>query len=155
MDKREWSEKLPKWLMRWMASLLPTQTSSGAGAVNIGQVNGDVTHITNRVEGSAPSQTHIDNSQRQVTMHVTQNFYSAQVQDQPAANGTATPEQREVLRMLSRMPNRGESVFKFMETNFNTRMVIDLRPGELKRVQAYIASINRRMASRPTQGTTC
>ncbi len=152
MDKRGWSEKLPKWLLRWMASLLPTQTSSGAGAVNIGQVNGDVTHVTNRVEAALPSQTHIDYSHRPVTVNV---FTTQVVTHAAAANGTASVEQRELLMQIRRMPNGGEPVFRFMEREFHTRMVIDLRPMELRRLQAYVSTINKRMANRPIQGTTC
>lgn len=142
MDKRGWTEKLPKWLLSWMASLLPTQSSSGDGAVNIGQVTGDVHHVTNHVH-AAP--------QPAVTMHVTQVIYS----EQPAANGTANAEQREVLAQIRRMPDRGDIAFRFMLREFNTRMVIDLRPTELRRLQAYVATVNKNMANRPTQGTTC
>ena len=144
MDKRGW--RLPKWLLNWMASLLPSQTSSGSGSVQIGQVNGDVNNVTNHIQ--APP------------VHVTQVFYSTQVQtQQAAANGTATLEQRELLTLIRRMPNNGESVFRFMQREFNTRMVIDLRPSELRRVQSYVASINKainkRVANGPSEGTTC
>ena len=142
MEKRGWKERMPKWLLNWMASLLPSQTSSGNGGIQIGQVNGNVTHVTNHVQ--APP------------VHVTQVFYSAQVQtQQPAANGVATEEQRELLALIRRAPNNGETVFRFMEREFNTRMVIDLRPSELRRVQSYVATINKRLANRPTEGTRC
>ncbi|MEG0976264.1 MAG: hypothetical protein RSF42_16320, partial [Comamonas sp.] len=127
----------PKWLLSWMASLLPSQTSHGNGAVHVGKVNGYLK---------------VDNSQRPVTMVVTQNFYSAQVQAQPAANGSATAEQRELLIQIRRTPNNGETVFRFMERHFNTRMVIELRPTDFRRVSAYVATINKRLANRPTEG---
>jgi len=55
-----------------------------------------------------------------------------------------TPEQREVLRLMRQLRSR-ESTYAFMQKNFGTKMVIDLKPGELIRVRKYVESINERV----------
>lgn len=60
-------------------------------------------------------------------------------------------EKLELLRSIRKLPRRGESVFNFMERKFRTRMVMDLRPNEMREVQWYVAGINRRMAGKPSK----
>lgn len=129
-------KQLLQWIMGMLHKMQPKQSASGEGTVQVERAGGDV---------------QIDNS-RPVTMHVTQVFYSAQVESAPAANvrppaTVVSNEQREVLMLISRLPHRGEAVFRFMEREFKTRMVRDLKPSELVRVRAYVATINKRLAS--------
>ncbi|MEG0920287.1 MAG: hypothetical protein RSD57_00085 [Comamonas sp.] len=129
MDKRGWTKKLPKWLLSWMASLLPTQSSSGDRAMNIGQVNGDVHHVTHNV------------SQRPVTMHVTQVFYSAQVQAQQSAanSGVANEAQREVLALLRQLSEGAKlRVLNHMDKKYGTKKVVDVNGSELKNLKRYM-----------------
>ena len=129
MDKRGWTERLPKWLLNWMASLLPSQTSHGDNTVQVGEVNGEL---------------RIDKSQQAVTMVVTQNFYSAQVDSRPAANSrpsatTVNNEQREVLAVLRQLPDAAkERVFRHMVKKYGTKMVIQVEQAELKNLKRYM-----------------
>ena len=41
---------LPKWLRNWLARLLPSNHSSGDGAVHISRLHGNVTTITNNIQ---------------------------------------------------------------------------------------------------------
>ncbi len=134
-----------QWITAMVQKLQPRQHASGSNTVQVEQAGRDV---------------QIDNSSRQVTMHVTQVFYSAQVESEPAANSRATAttvsnEQREVLASIRSLGGKGESVFKFMERTFGSRMVIHLKPGELVRVQAYITTIKQRLATKPAEGISC
>ena len=134
-----------QWVMTLVQKLQPRQHVNGSNTVQVEQAGGDVT---------------IDNSSRPVTMHVTNVFYSAQVQSQPAANTrpsatTVSNEQREVLASIRSLGVKGESVFKFMDRTFGSRMVIHLKPGELVRVQAYITTIKQRLATKPTEVSSC
>ena len=45
------------------------------------------------------------------------------------------------------LPRLREAIFRFLEREFKTRMVRDLKASELMRVRAYVATINRRLAS--------
>lgn len=130
--------QLLQWIMAMVQRLQPRQAASGDGTVQVERASGDV---------------QIDNS-RPVTMVVTQNFYSAQVETRPAANGMATPEQRALLTQIRRLPGSGESVFRWMERSFGTRMVIELRPHEARRLQSYVAGVERNLATK-SEGTQC
>lgn len=110
---------LPKWLLDWLARLLPSHNSSGSGAVHIGKLHGNLTTVHNHI----------------------------QVVEHPLLD----EEKLELLRSIRKLPRRGESVFNFMERKFRTRMVMDLRPSEVREVQWYVAGINRRMAGNPSK----
>ena len=154
MRMRLWRTFLPPSFLKWMATLLPQQKSSGAGAVHIGQVNGNVTNVTNKgpsSTGGAQAQphasqvgVHLGNGDRPVTMHVTNVFYSAQVQAQPAANTrptatTVSNEQREVLALLRHLPEDAKQrVHEFMKKKYGTKMVIEVDQTELRNLKRYI-----------------
>ena len=123
MDKRGW--RLPKWLLNWMASLLPSQTSHGDNAVQVGEVNGEL---------------RIDKSQRPVTMNVTNVFYSAQMQTQQrAANGVANEAQREVLALLRQLSEEAKvRVLSHMHKKYGTKKVVDIDGPELKHLKRYM-----------------
>lgn len=111
---------LPKWLLDWLARLLPSHHSSGSGAVHIGKLQGNLTTVHNHI----------------------------QVVDPPLLD----EEKLELLRAIRKLPKRGESVFNFMERKFRTRMVMDLRPNEVREVKWYVAGINRRIAGKAPRG---
>jgi len=100
-----------------MAKLLPKQKVEGNGAIQVGKVSGNVTifHVTQASDSQAPK---------------------------PAS--LTTTEQREVLGMIRRVPNK-EAVFCWMQKSFGTRMVMDLKPSELLRTRRYVETIHRRM----------
>lgn len=113
--------ELPKQLLAWLARLLPKQKIQGDGAVQVGKVGGNFT-VVNVTQYQAPAPS--------------EHFHQR--------NGSiANPEQREVLRMISRLHNK-DSIFLFMTRQFGTHMVIDLQPSQLLRVRRYVESINRR-----------
>ena len=108
---------LPKWLRNWLARLLPSNHSSGDGAVHISRLHGNVTTITNNIQ---------------------------QVVDTSGLRD----EQLELLRSIRKLPGRGESVLNFMDRKYGTRMVVDLRPSELRVVQQYVAGAYRRLSKK-------
>ena len=128
-----------QWIMAMVQKLQPKQQTSGSNTVQVEQAGGDV---------------QIDNSHRPVTMVVTQNFYSAQVQARPAANGSATYEQREVLAVLRKLPDDAKvRVFDFMKRRYGTKRVIEVEGCDLRGLKRYMevtlqnCEIERRKAS--------
>lgn len=115
--------ELPRQLLAWMARLLPKQKVQGNGAIQVGKVGGNVTivHVTHAPDSQA---------------------------SKPAS--LTTPEQREVLGLIRRVPNK-EAVFSWMQKSFGTRMVMDLKPSEVLRTRRYVETIHRRMNREKTQ----
>ncbi|WCM88549.1 hypothetical protein [Acidovorax sp. NCPPB 3576] len=114
--------------MAWAAKLLPRMKNEGAGAVQIGKVEGNVStnHFTITVIAPKPEPG----------------------PEAPAAPLSLTsPEQREVLRLIRQLQDN-KGVFLFMERTFGTRMVIDLEPAQLLRVRRYVETIHRRTKGR-------
>lgn len=114
--------ELPRQLLAWIAGLLPKQKNEGDGGFQVGKISGPVTVVNVFQQREGPAVT-----------------------AEPKAASLATAQQREVLTMIRRLRN-SEAVFDFMERTFNTRMVIDLQPGQLLRVRRYVEAINRRNA---------
>lgn len=119
--------ELPKQLLAWIARWLPKQSNQGDGAVQIGKAGGNVTtsHVTI------------------VNFNHHHNVQSPPPQDEARKAPQATPQQKEVLKMIRRLPN-GHAVLNFMEREFGTRMVIQLNPAQLSRVRKYIEVVQSR-----------
>lgn len=126
-------------LWRWIARLLPKQKNQGAGAVQVGKAGGDVEVVTN------VSHTVNNVSTSHVTIVVSAAVEPvAPMAPEPVSPPVVTADQREVLRMMRRLPNE-EAVFVFMQREFGTRRVIGLKPRELFRLRRYVESIHRKM----------
>ncbi len=53
----------------------------------------------------------------------------------------ASEEQKIVLRLMDEVPDR-IAVLAFMEREFNTRMVVELKPAQLYRLRRYVETIH-------------
>lgn len=62
--------------------------------------------------------------------------------------GNATAAQREVLDLITRVPDR-ISVLKFMEREFGTGMVIELQPAQLYRLRRYLEVVIAKTGAAP------
>jgi hypothetical protein len=102
----------PGIFKRLLIKLGLAQINSGKGSVQAQRIHGNVT-IVNITQSLMP---------RFATLPRT------------------TPEQKRVLRMLDSLVNR-ITVLDFMEREFGTRMVIELKPAQVYRVQKYIEVI--------------
>lgn len=124
---------VPKWLRDWISSLMPRQENKGSGTVQMGNVQGTVQNVT----------------------HVThQHFYgspgTAPVHRPPEPDAIAISEakakdaQREVLALMQRLdrPIRIK-VLEFMRREFNTAMVIELKPEQVYRVRRYVETVRK------------
>lgn len=114
-----------------ISRMMPTQTSSGDGSIQIGKMGGGVTNV-----------------------HLTQHIYapnSAPQTDPPPIHvsrpdrrsgprSSPKEEQRQVLALLERVPDR-IAVLDFMDREFGTRMVIELAPAQVFRVRRYVEVI--------------
>lgn len=113
--------EIKKWLTQLISRMMPTQTSSGNEAIQIGKMDGGVTNV-----------------------HLTQHIYApAPVQppaQQPRPRTTSSTDQSQVLALLDRVPDR-MAVLDFMEREFDTRMVIKLDPQQLYRLRRYVEVI--------------
>lgn len=117
--------EIKKWLTRLISRIMPTQTSSGDGAIQIGKMGGGVTNV-----------------------HLTQHIYAdpnQQVQQQRAApqprqRPPTTTEQSQVLALMDHLADR-MAVLDFMEREFDTRMVIRLDSPQLYRLRRYVEVI--------------
>lgn len=56
----------------------------------------------------------------------------------------ATEEQKAVLRLMDELPDRFVAL-DFMEREFDTRMVIELKPAQLYRLRRYIETIQNNL----------
>jgi hypothetical protein len=90
------------------------QSNSGAGAIQVGEVHGDLTIV--QVAAQSPGEGH---AQR------------------------LRIEQARVLRLLARVSNR-RSILEFMRREFGTSMVKDLTFPQLYRVKKYAEAVVRR-----------
>ncbi|WP_343590147.1 hypothetical protein [Paracidovorax wautersii] len=115
-------------MLAWIAKLLPKQKNEGSGAVQIGQAGGDVT----------------TNSTSNVTIINLVTPAAAEAASPQPPPALTTVEQREVLAMIRKVPNR-EAVFLFMQKQFGTRMVIDLQPQQLLRLRRYVEAIHKNL----------
>lgn len=135
------------------ATLLPhiedgvkQEIQAGSGNVQVGIAHGDVS-VTRH---------------SQAVYHIYMVDYSTQ-QNSPQAQppqSSATREQlpaegwQDVLAMIRNLPNREEeSVFRFMERKFNTRMVRSLKASELQEVRWYTAKIAWNLNRKPRQAS--
>ena len=128
--------ELSKNLLAWLARLLPKQTVHGDGAVQVGQLKGDL-HLDRSTHSSALHVT-----------HVTQHIYvpvPVSACDQTAANDAPmTPEQREVLALMRQLrPRAYNQVVTFMRREFDTGLVNKLNSQQLYRVRRYVQTIHR------------
>ena len=115
-----------QWIMGMVQKLQPRQAANGANTVQVERAGGDV---------------QIDNSQRPVTMHVTQVFYSTQIQAQQSAanSGVANEAQREVLALLRQLPEDAKlRVLNHMDKKYGTKKVVDVNGPELKNLKRYM-----------------
>lgn len=127
-----------KWLARWFAKLMGKlhagaggrHHSTGEGAIHIGQLAGPVTNV-----------------------HLTQHIYARSLPaplaatpqpctpppppPPPAQRPAVTPEQRDVLFLMQKLPDR-IAVLDFMQREFDTRMVIELQPVQVYRLRRYV-----------------
>lgn len=113
--------EIPKWIKKMIGRLMPTQTSSGNGAIQIGKLQGSVTnvHLTQHIYAPAPMQA---------------------AAPQPRPRTTSSTDQSQVLALIDRVPDR-IAVLDFMEREFDTRMVIHLGPKQLYRLRRYVEAI--------------
>jgi len=100
------------------------QSNSGAGSLQAGRVDGDLTHVT------------------------VNNFYAAPepvtaVEADPPAQQPTVSEVLSLLDQLSALGAR-DAVLKFMRTEFGTTMVKDLDARALNRTHAYARGVLRR-----------
>lgn len=61
------------------------------------------------------------------------------------ATPRASEEQKAVLRLMDELPDRFVAL-DFMEREFNTRMVIELKPAQLYRLRRYVETIHSNLA---------
>ncbi|WP_146749191.1 hypothetical protein [Paracidovorax anthurii] len=122
---------IPKWLRDWIASLMPKQESTGSGSVQMGTVQGPVQNVTH------------------VTHH---HFYapsSVQAENQsPAKNDesrpAATAAHKEVLTLMKPLDRKVRvRVLDFMRREFQTAMVVELTPEQLRRLRSYVETVRR------------
>lgn len=141
-----------KEMMQWLLKLLPKQKmqDNGSGNLQAGRVDGDlhhshtqaVYHIYMMDRGAAPTQSQAQPQSSQVPEQP-----PVQVCEQLPADGWY-----EVLAMIRNLPAReGESVFRFMERKFSTRMVRNLKASELQEVRWYAAKVTSNLANRSRQ----
>ncbi|EFI60727.1 MULTISPECIES: hypothetical protein [Comamonas] len=126
-----------KEMMQWLLKLLPQQKmqENGNGSLQAGRVEGDLHH-----------------SHTQAVYNIF--MMAPEPAKAPAPAPIRTNEKlpadgwQEVFRMIRNLPqSKGESVFRFMERKFHTRMVRELRPDQLQEVRLYAAKIARNMAA--------
>jgi len=123
--------ELKKWLAKMISRMMPTQNSSGDGAIQIGKMGGGVTQV-------------------QVTQHIYVPRPAPQTNAPPfrvshpdrrsAPRSAIKESQRQVLALLDQVPDR-ITVLDFMDREFGTRMVIDLTATQLYRVRRYVEVI--------------
>ena len=123
--------ELKKWLARLISRLMPTQTSSGAGAIQIGKMGGGVTnvHLTQHIY--YPPETH-----RADVPPIRVARPDRRVRPRPPHKEV----QRQVLALLDQVPDR-IAVLDFMAREFGTRMVIELDGRQLYRLRRYVEVI--------------
>lgn len=114
-----------KWLLAWVAKLLPKQTNTAAGAVQVGQAGGNVTIV---------------NLTQNLTHHHAPVANDGGAQRGADRTRTATPEQREVLQLMRHLSSQ-TTALDFMQREFNTTMVIDLDGRQLFRLRRYVEVI--------------
>ncbi len=119
--------EIPKWLQRLIGRLIPTQTSSGDGGVQIGKMDGDVTNV-----------------------HLTQHIYATPTpppSPPPSKRVRATSEQGQVLALLRQVPDE-VVVLDFVEREFGTRYVKHLTPQQCYRVRRYVEVILTKLGTK-------
>lgn len=110
-----------------MRKLLPKQEVRGDHGVQIGKA-GPVTVVHNvfHVNTTLPPRT-------------PQSRQSADPKPRPSAN----EDQRQVLRLMRKLPN-DEKVLEFMQREFKTTRVIELEGHQLYRVRRYVETVKSR-----------
>jgi len=110
------------WLAKLIARLLPKQENSGVDGVQVGRAGGDVTVV-----------------------HLTQHIHNGHAPERPptAISNELREQQSQVLRAMGLVPDR-DAVLKFMRREFDTHMVIELQPFQLKRLHRYVETILER-----------
>lgn len=89
--------------------------------------------------GQAGGNVNIVNLTQHLTLHHAP-VHTGQPSAQAARPRAATPEQREVLALLARAPDR-KAVLDFMRREFNNTMVIDLDGRQLFRLRRYVETV--------------
>ncbi|TXT39200.1 MAG: hypothetical protein FD135_2350 [Comamonadaceae bacterium] len=112
--------ELKKWLAKLISRLMPTQISSGNGSMQIGKIDGNVTHV-----------------------HLTQHIYSpppihmSRPDRRDGARHSIADAQKQVLALMDHVPDR-IVVLDFMAREFKTKMVIELDAQQLYRLRRYV-----------------
>lgn len=140
-----------KRLLKWVTALLPNQTNTAQGAVQVGKAGGDVTVIK---DGAV----HIGQAAGPVTnVHqLTQNFYAAVppvlVPPRPARGrfkGHAKLEHKEVLKLMNHLtPQQRKLVLQKMDMDYGTGMVKELWPDEAVTLYTHVESVLRASVER-------
>lgn len=114
---------IPKWLQKFIQRLMPSQKSTGAGAVQMGNVAGSVTNV-------------------QLTQHI----YAAPLpQAMPVrAQTPVTEAHKEVLTLMDPLPESVRiTVLSFMRREFGTAMIKELGSRDLNRVRLYVLKVRQ------------
>lgn len=131
--------KLQK-MMQWLLKLLPKQKmqDNGSGNLQAGRIDGDLhhTHAVYNIFMMAGDGVQAHESTK------TAEPDKEQVQAVHARAMPESAEQSSTLRRMGQLRNR-ITVLNFMEREFGTRMVIHLRPEQLKRLNLYLDAVMR------------
>ena len=129
---------IPKWLRDWIAQLKPSQHSSGAGAVQIGQVHGGVSN--SQTSHHVMKVTHIHNHHYQAPPPSPPK--PLRPSEMPAhLRPRSTKGHAELFVLLTSMRPNDQKVLEFMEREFGSHMVIDLDEAQLYRTRRYAEAV--------------
>ena len=129
-------------MMQWLLKLLPQQKmhENGSGSLQAGRVEGDLHHShTQAVYNIFMMAGDTAQTQGPIKPAEPENSQAQTVQ---AVVMPESAEQSATLRRMGYLRNR-ITVLNFMEREFGTRMVIHLRPEQLKRVNLYLDAVMR------------
>lgn len=138
-------------MMQWLLKLLPKQKmqDNGSGNLQAGRIEGDL-HHTQAVYNIFMMAG--DGGQAQQPTKTVEPG-KEQVQAVQARAMPESAEQSATLRRMGQLRNR-ITVLNFMEREFGTRMVIHLRPEQLKRLNLYLDAVMRNPQALKPERTT-
>ena len=106
-------------ITNWFSQLWPRQVNHGQGSTQVGRAGRDVTVI-----------------------HLTQNFELRAESKTIRFPVFATAEQKEVLKIMKLLPEEIRiKVLDFMRREFDTGLVKELKPYEVRRVRGYVLKV--------------
>ena len=149
-------------MMQWLAKLLPKQKMQGNGGnanLQAGSVGGDLHHTNMHTQAvyNIYMMSSVSEKSRPAQEPVPDRPVASEMMQSVSTQAVAMPqstEQSSTLRRMGQVRNR-ITVLNFMEREFGTRMVIHLKPEQLKRLNLYLDAVMRNpdavKSSRSTQ----